>query len=80
MEIDASAPMPSALKGQDPEYYAVLLEPAHGMDEQDEFYVATRRLLLARKAVDAKLKRQVSDGNILVFQHELQKEGSSAAL
>ncbi|GAQ81514.1 hypothetical protein KFL_000820210 [Klebsormidium nitens] len=58
MEVDISA-SGLAPKGQDPDYYAVLLEPAHGMGEQDEFYVATRRLLLAGKAADAKLKRQM---------------------
>lgn len=58
MEIDVSAS--AAPKGQDPDYYAVLLEPAHGMGEQDEFYVATRRLLMAGKAADGKLKRQVT--------------------
>lgn len=57
MEIDVSSPRLAS--GQDAEYYAALLEPAHGMGEQDEFYVATRRLLLARKAAHSRLKRQV---------------------
>jgi hypothetical protein len=64
METDVSSPRPAS--GQDAEYYAALLEPAHGMGEQDEFYVATRRLLLARKAAESRLKRQVRPFLVLV--------------
>ncbi|KAL2632123.1 hypothetical protein R1flu_016809 [Riccia fluitans] len=45
------------------EFYACILEPGNGSSQQDAAYVGQRRLLLYKKALAGKLKRQTWKGN-----------------